>query len=459
MTVISEFLKQVVEVVPLESVGYAMAFGDHDVALHCAKAIDASVKHMPPSTLMRDGLFMATSRLHTGMSSALGQLMILEVIKNEFPDIKGVTSFRVSLDEEKLSLAVWPNNDLTSPVTRSYPLHELKRRYNLKPDKDLMSQVNSLNLTEVQNEVITTTNKTGRVHNVICGLSISSLYAVSSDQLKSPIETLRTGKEKLSSLSKEAAVSNCEPKRSTSFSLSPPPPQTSTKSLSSNDNSLMLQTVNEIRQNELAICTSLLGGFMEQHEVDIPLTKSKKDHSKALELSARASVGVWALSSLDFEHIQPILKQCRGEQLLVKIEDYIKGIVTKKAMEAPPDDNQYAAKLQFIVQGVTKTVTCNSQYISYSLERQLANLCQERNITESIPLERLTQQWDLLFEKNILTLVAKSHRPLIARWLRWALMVHNLREELAKYTAVGVVGLVNSGKSKLVNSLFGIQVS
>ena len=38
-------------------------------------------------------------------------------------------------------------------------------------------------------------------------------------------------------------------------------------------------------------------------------------------------------------------------------------------------------------------------------------------------------------------------------------MVHNLREELAKYTAVGVAGLVNSGKSNLVNSLFGIQVS
>ncbi len=224
------------------------------------------------------------------------------------------------------------------------------------------------------------------------------------------------------------------------------------------DNSLMLKTVNDIRQKELAICTSLLAGFMEQHEIDIPLMKSEKDHSKALELSARASVGVWALSSLDFEHIQPILKQCRGEQLLVKIEDYIKGIVEAKAMSPSPDDTQYAAKLQFIVQGAEKTVTCNSQYISYSLERQLADICSKRRITEEIPLEKLLLLWEQLFDKNILSLVSKSHRPLIARWLKWALMVHNLREELAKYTAVGVVGLVNSGKSRLITTLFGIQV-
>ena len=461
MSVISDFLQQVAEVVPLESVGYAMAFGNHNVALHCAKAINDSFKDLPPSILMKDGLSKARYRLTTGMSSEIGLHMYEELVTQEFSDIDN-TEFggSYSLDEEKhvLSIYINPQDDPTRTVTKRYPLHELKRRYNVEPDTDLVSQVESLNCIDLYRKVHDTVQKKGKVHSVICGLSISSLYVDSSQQLKSPIDTLRIGKGKLSFLSKEAAVSNCEPRTSASLSQSPPP-QTSSKRLSSNDNSLMLQTVNEIRQNELAICISLLGGFMEQHEVDIPLTKSEKDHSKVLELSARASVGVWALSSLDFEHIQPILKQCHGEQLLVKIEDYVKGIVTAKAMEAPPDDNQYAAKLQFIVQGVRKTVTCNSQYISYSLERQLADLCQERKITESIPLERLTKQWDILFVKNILSLVAKSHRPLIARWLKWALMVHNLREELAKYTAVGVVGLVNSGKSRLVNSLFGIQVS
>ena len=128
-------------------------------------------------------------------------------------------------------------------------------------------------------------------------------------------------------------------------------------------------------------------------------------------------------------------------------------------MVSEAEGNQYAAKLQFIVQGIRKTVTCNTQYISYSLERQLSELCEERMIDALFPLDKLVGQWGVLLKENILSLVAISHRPLIARWLKWALMVHNLREELAKYTAVGVVVLVNSGKSRLVNTLFGIKVS
>ena len=37
-------------------------------------------------------------------------------------------------------------------------------------------------------------------------------------------------------------------------------------------------------------------------------------------------------------------------------------------------------------------------------------------------------------------------------------MIHRLCEELARYTTVGVVGLVNSGKSLLVRTLFDIKV-
>ena len=219
----------------------------------------------------------------------------------------------------------------------------------------------------------------------------------------------------------------------------------------------MLEAVNRIRKEDLATCTSLLGGFMEQQEIDIPLVKSRKDQSAAVKLSAEATVGVWALFSLKYSDIQPILSQCRGDQLLVKITDYVKAAVSA---QAGADDSQYAAisKLQFLVQGMSKTVTCNSQYISYSLEHQLTELCEELKIDATISLDTLLAKWGKLFKEKTLSLVAYSHRPLMARWLKWALMVHNLREELAKYTAVGVAGLVNSGKSKLVNTIFGIQV-
>ena len=168
--------------------------------------------------------------------------------------------------------------------------------------------------------------------------------------------------------------------------------------------------------------------------------KSRLDQSNVLELSAAATVGVWALFSLNYTDIQQILSKCCGDQLLVKILDYVKTTVLGP-QSVVPDDALYAAKLQFIVQGMTKTVTCNSQYISYSLERQLVNLCKECKIDNSISLSSLTTRWGKLFMETTLSLVALSHRPLIARWLKWALMVHNLREELAKYTAVGVVGI------------------
>ena len=197
---------------------------------------------------------------------------------------------------------------------------------------------------------------------------------------------------------------------------------------------------------------------MHQGIVDIVLASHGKQEESGLFLSASASVGVWALFSLDYSHIQPILAKCQGEQLLVKIFDYVKGIT---GFHHEPDKNEidpYAAKLQFIVQGMAKTVTCNTQHVSYSLERQLVELCRGRNISAETSLSTITGKWSVLFKGYTLSLVYHRCRFLIARWLKWALMIHNLREELAKYTAVGIVGLVNSGKSKLVNTLFGIEV-
>ena len=107
-----------------------------------------------------------------------------------------------------------------------------------------------------------------------------------------------------------------------------------------------------------------------------------------------------------------------------------------------------------MVQGLDKTVSCNSHYISYSLERQLVILCDKLNISALTPTEKIVEKWNTLFKDNVLSLVTMSHRPLIARWMRWALMVHNLREELAKYTAVGVGKLwkVKFGWQPLWNS-------
>ena len=454
VAVISEFLNQVVKVVPLESIAYAIAYGNPDeIAVQCAKALVSSQLELPVSELMCRGLERAHDRIRSvpdiidTMVREMRQYYNIQIAPNDmfFRGIqKGTKQLKVSVEFQGRK----------SVVTKDW--EELEAQYNISPSLIAEAELHVVqDLIELDGNMFDRRTKARKDGNlsILSELSIEQLYPVGQKtttegelMLQCPLDILRNGKKQLTSLAMRIQAQAKSSAAVTSY--------TGSKSMSSLDNSAMLKTVNDIRQKDLAICAALLGGFMEQQEIDIPLVKSHRDRSQALSLRGAASVGVWALSSLNYNEIQSIFAQ---KQLLVKIEKYIRAIFSKRSMETP--DDQYAAKLQFIVQGMTKTVTCNSQYISYSLERQLTEVCNECQIDASMPLKQLVDHWGTLFKKNILSLVALSHRPLIARWLKWALMVHNLREELAKYTAVGVAGLVNSGKSKLVNSLFGIQVS
>ena len=286
--------------------------------------------------------------------------------------------------------------------------------------------------------------------NVICGLNIELLYPITklslaSSCLKSPLDILSSGRKELARLSNLALTNQDKPSE-----------QESPKSLSEQYNSQMLQVINDIRQGDLHLCTTLLGAFMEE-QMQVPLKESSHTTAKAIaSVISSAAVGVWFLFSLALPNVNNLLASIPNYELLVQVKEYIKGIFSDNTVTT---ERMYAGKLQFMVQGLEKTVSCNSQYISYSLERQLVALCNTLNITADTPTKKLIEEWDTLFKKDVLSLVIPSHRPLVARWMRWALMIHNLREELAKYMAVGVVGLVNSGKSRLVNSLFHIQVS
>ena len=452
-------------VVPIESIAYTVAYGEAEIALMCAKVIESHQSELPYSKLMLDGLLQASHRVRSGVSphiiNKMAQTAALE-IRYHFPDIIRGPLFGTEINKtpEQLTVSVFSENNPQFTGATSLEWRELE---------DFMSPISS-NTSEQRSLFACLSHLINHVMipqyrkqikqetiTVISGLNIERLYSIGRDitrgsdlTLQCPIDILQEGKKSLTSLAKKAQVEAQQVKTLE-------PKQSSRKSMATLNNSIMLKTVNRIRKHDLAVCISLLGGFMEQQVIEIPLVKSQRNRAEALKLAGTASVGVWALSSLNYSDIQPILTRCHGNQLLVQIENYVKAIFSEKSMMTD-DDEPYAAKLQFMVQGMEKVVTCNSQYISYSLERQLAELCEDRKIDISIPLTKLVGQWGVLFKENILSLVAISHRPLIARWLKWALMVNNLREKLAEYTAVGVAGLVNSGKSKLVNSLFGIQV-
>ena len=442
--VVSKFLEEIVQVVPIESITHPIANGSHETAEVCLKVLLSS--DLPLSKTLLIGLENCHTRVIDNMS-LIGRQKMLDVFRqNRFTSI-GYTSVYDEQSKQR-TISVHPRIPRTMQIL---PLIIEKYTYDAdemnepKFSEELVTQFRKL-YTAVSEQVLEIF--------LLSEINVDFLYHINvgtkdgHGALCSPINILKEGRNRLFHLF------------ATAQSLDPLdlPGRSETK----RSNLQMLETVNSIRKNDLATCASLLGGFMYQQEIIIPLVKTHREPSNQLNLVAAASVGVWALFSLKYSDIQPILAQCRGEQLLVKILEYVKTVSGVQSVNAPDEESgPYAAKVQFMVQGLQKseTVTCNRQYISYSLERQLVELCQERKIDASIPLVSLTKRWNKIFKDTTFSLVAPSHRSLIARWMKWALMIHNLREELAKYTSIGVVGLVNSGKSKLVNALFGIKVS
>ena len=433
------FLEKVVQVVPLESITYAMAYSRYKVAKFCAESLVESKINLPVSLLMYNGLFDAHLHLSAGTVSVINTVdRVNDEIFDKYPLLKNeLIQYKFFQGPTgKILQVITPMGTVTNEAIKSVEV----------PDDELIQSKYLDEIISMQR--LQRQNMQNYANILICETSIEHLYHISSHSesqqqslFKSPLDILREGKSTLTRLAKELIDAK-------------------EKQTSKVCNVVMLKKVNKIRAFDLAICTALLGGFMEQQKVKIPLVKSRLDQSLVFAVKGPASVGVWALSSLKYEDIHPILSRCRGEQLLVSIERYIKSISKSiSTQQVGSKDEQYAAKLQFIVQGLTKTVTYNSQYVSYSLERQLVEICKERSIDSETSLDELNKKWGGFFKENILSLVARTHRSLVARWLKWALMVHSLREKLAEYTAVGVVGLVNSGKSRLVSSLFKIPVS
>jgi hypothetical protein len=444
LDIVRRFLKDVVQVVPFESIAYAITNGNPHTVMQCLRALKMDNSKIPKTMMMYRGFREAIYHVEHGIPSDILLSMEQKATEQAFRSgsgsyYDGRLSEKVYTDSGKFVYEGYPlvpgtNLPLNKPIRVQTDMNDFKPRVPIS--KQIVEDVRDLQETLFPSHVLP--NLGGNME-VVSKVNIEDLYPISSSDhedsagLKSPLNILIFGRKRLTELSMKLSGSK--------------------------SNQEILKTVNTIRHDELDTCTSLLGGFMHQGVVYISLS-SHKHPQNDISLHATASVGVWALFSLDYQHVKPILSKCQGEQLLIKLFDHVKGITGVSQESDERDFNPYAAKLQFIVQGMAKTATmpCSAQNVSYSLERQLVELCSDRNISAAIPLSDITGKWSKLFKDNTLSLVDHKCRLLIARWLKWALMIHNLREELARYTAVGVVGLVNSGKSKLVNTLFGIKV-
>ena len=295
--------------------------------------------------------------------------------------------------------------------------------------------------------------------DAITSIPISSVYPATSKSLSGavmpPIDLLSHTRAELEQLAKRAIAAEKEEQDGLHSGHASKAKAKSAQKLSGTTlhNRQMLNMITNIRKKQ-KVCSTLLGAFMEA-QVRVPLVKSVRDTAQAIGKTAIA-VGVWALLSMPYFDMESLLS-VKFSSLFVEVARFMHGTYSGSSRVDVGDE--YAGKLQFLLQGMETTVSCNSRYISYSLEQQLQEQCNKLNIDASTKLQRLIDNWDDIFNKDVLSLVTSQSRGLVARWLKWSLLIHNLREELAKYTSVGIVGLVNSGKSKLVSSLFGIPVS
>ena len=229
---------------------------------------------------------------------------------------------------------------------------------------------------------------------------------------------------------------------------------------SSNTNEHMLSVLAKMRK-EFKLCCTLLKAFMEC-EVQIPLEKAVGDGyvSKVAKRAKSFGLSVWELFTLPFAALNELLdgvpEGCK--QLVIKFSQKIHEVFNSIFSSPVHQFPKYEERLRFLVGSIKKSSTCNQMYVSYYLERQLQDECKKRKIYHNTSVDDIVNQWNDNFANGTLTLVPSDYRPLVGRWIKWSLMINHLRESLAKQTAVGVIGLSNSGKSKFVRSLFGKEV-
>ena len=490
------FLEEVVKVVPLESVFDAIAYEEHDVALECAKALMQRNPTLQISQQMIIGAGIAATRASSGYRgdaidefllplmfahSMLSQFFLEfqpQPVHDEFnphqiewESQQECTSGRDGSRPKPASLPTQPQSSKKKPKGLSYsevasnkggpemekgssmevvspkkpqPLKMLTPPFIPVPipivvDESHQPKPFPLPLVNYLNRCVTTLLEKLKEEHIIASAvgktNIEDVYPVTGTRrnpyFKSPLQVLRQAMQDIEKYTEETHRTSA--------------------SRTESSNRRMLNIIHRIYNHDVAVCASLLGAFMEQ-QIRIPLINSAKETAEELSHAAPVAVGVWALFSQNLRSLQDMLSTSNHSALVVEIKEYIEGI----SQQLPDHESKmYAGKLQFLLQGVKETVTASSQYISYSLEHQLYR---NIKIDKTLSLKQLIHQWDKLFKNDALSLIGESHRSLVARWLKWTILIHDLREALAQYTCIGVTGLVNSGKSLLVKKLFKIMV-
>lgn len=450
MKSIKDFFTDAVSVVPIESLFYAMGESSLNVMLDCCEILSTS--EINSKTLAMSAISVKV------LENALFRIRRCQSCMENLPDeISLKQKYRILMQESREGSTRRHHligfEDFVLPSQKDFKERSVSQLCLEKVGpmlKKTTSHVMHL-LADGKRSRRNRRKKSAPIYKTDLNVIYPNVDAVDGTKkndrsCKAPMTLLNDGKNKLQQLCEE---------------LTAEPQQCATSEISSCSlNNRMLEVLNGLR-NEFETCSTLLGAFM-QSQVQIPLEHAGNDKyvNEIARYANSFGLSVWGLLIVPFNYLEEMIRSS-GEfgQLFITFSRRLNDF---REYMFPTDERElfdYDEKLHFLLGSMKKSIAWNKKYISYSLERQLEHQCSKRNIYYHTPIENILQQWNTKFEGETLKLVPKKYRRLVARWIRWSLMINNLRETLAKQTAVGVIGLVNSGKSKFVNSMFEINVS
>ena len=428
---IKTFFESAVSVVPLESIFHGVANGKPEVVVQCCEIISSS-----------DALANVTLSLESlvpSMERALARL-------RDYVRLPLQAGYHSMIPE-----------DYSESGTLAKETKKASRRFKTYSRKPKINEFNRLSAAVSRiEELIEKTTTTRERQHLPCDIDLEVIYpsADGKDTLtqnvkscKAPMTLLIEGRKEINRISEDLIAEQSWSSKGCTVS---------------NANTMMLKVINGLRK-EFETCSTLLGAFMES-QARIPLEKAggNKYVNKLAKHASSFGLSVWALLILPFKYLSELVISNVSEdvrQIVIEFSRQIDGF--RNYMFAPSESHfpYYEEKMEFLLGSMKESWTCNQEYVSYSLERQLEDQCTKRNLFHNTPIDEILDQWNDNFEKEKLTFVPSEYRRLVARWIKWSLMINNLRENLASQTAIGVIGLVNSGKSKFVRTMFGKEVS
>ena len=430
--VIQEFLRLIVDVVPVESVFSCIANmnSDQDACQLCQMLKLAEIK--PPLSLT---FFINAGLAITKLRGEAIQSQDSTIVEDLF------YVFFVAARKRASPFLWWRSS-------------EPEGRYLKWFDSDISSHCHNSDMVKYLQTIVDDAIKdsTGSIP-AISKRSIASLFEATRElkdhgdnpppmTIKSPMCILKEGQAELQNLQ-----SKVRDELKSHLSI-----EQNVESFTKANNTMLLEFVKKIRNGDLRTCIQIISAFMEE-QVHIPISDFHLSISywKLLKLG----LGIFRKKvSKDF--VAQYISVSKHIQNITDVTDHTASSVAAKRSAAA--NSKYAGKLHFLL--LASGHHEPAPELLSSLEDSLYTRFSQAAvpIDESTPLEEIEEKWDTLFKDVDMSTVVHSHRRLVAQWLKFSLLIRKLRENLSCHTTVSIIGLVNSGKSTLVKELFKIDV-